>query len=71
MLINVSFFLSFMIIDKIFGFLWYIVKIDFFQNFENYYFAKVYVCEMQKSVCKYVDDVSVKIFSYTYFFNLS
>ena len=34
-----------MIIDKIFGFLCYFVKIDFCQNFENYQFAKVYVRE--------------------------
>ena len=33
----------FMIIDKVFGFLWYFVKIDFCQIFENYQFAKVYV----------------------------
>ena len=38
-----------MIIDKINNwFFWYFVKIDFFENFENYQFVKVYVREMQK-----------------------
>ena len=42
---DINLILFFMIIAKIFGFLWYFVKIDFCENFKNYQFAKVYVLE--------------------------